>query len=368
MRLCCFFNYAPLYRESIYRKIDETFDSQFYFGRQVCEGEISDIAKLDYSIFKKKPIEFKNKFLLKRFAFRTKAWKLAFSPYDTFLITGDFVFSYIPFLIFARLLGKRVYGWNHGIKSWGRTYKLFNKFLYGILTGFFTYGEGGKKRLIELGVNPSKIFVIYNSLTENVNPNENELLKSNIYRNHFGNEYPVLLFVGRLTPQKRLDKLIDMLHTLHRKDNKCNLVFIGTGIEAQKLKEMVDSYGLNDYVWFYGECYDESQNSKLLYNADLCISPGNVGLTALHAMSYGLPVISHNNFETQMPEYETILIGRTGDLFEEGNYDEMTKKVFSWLTIHSKDREQIQKNCYDMINGKWNSHNQIEILKKVLGK
>ena len=47
-KLCCIFNYAPLYRKSIYTKIDEEFDAQFYFGDM-----ISDIAKMDYADFKK---------------------------------------------------------------------------------------------------------------------------------------------------------------------------------------------------------------------------------------------------------------------------------------------------------------------------
>lgn len=38
-------------------------------------------------------------------------------------------------------------------------------------------------------------------------------------------------------------------------------------------------------VWFYGSCYDEQTNAELIYNADMCVAPGNVGLTAIHAMT-----------------------------------------------------------------------------------
>ena len=47
-KLCCIFNYAPLYRSSIYKKIDEEFDTQYCFSDMV-----SDIAKMDYENFKK---------------------------------------------------------------------------------------------------------------------------------------------------------------------------------------------------------------------------------------------------------------------------------------------------------------------------
>lgn len=66
-------------------------------------------------------------------------------------------------------------------------------------------------------------------------------------------------------------------------------------------------------VWFYGSCYDEQTNAELIYNADMCVAPGNVGLTAIHAMTFGCPVITHSDFKWQMPEFEAIHPGKTGD-------------------------------------------------------
>ena len=58
----------------------------------------------------------------------------------------------------------------------------------------------------------------------------------------------------------------------------------------------MENLNLQDQIWFYGACYDESKLGELIFNADLCVSPGNVGLTAVHSMGYGTPVITHNNF------------------------------------------------------------------------
>ena len=38
----------------------------------------------------------------------------------------------------------------------------------------------------------------------------------------------------------------------------------------------------------------------------MCVSPGNVGLTAIHSLTYGTPVLTHDNFNFQMPEAEAI--------------------------------------------------------------
>lgn len=358
MKLCCFFNYAPLYRESIYKAIDDNFDSQFYFGKEVYEGKNSGIAKLDYSIFKKEPIEFRNKVILKHFLWRTKAWRLAFKQFDTFLITGDFVFSYIPLILGCKLLGKKIYGWGHGIKAKGGKLHFLNDFLYRNLSGFFTYGEGGKKRLEELGYDSTKIHVIYNSLTKRIKPMDYE---SDIYIKHFKNSNPTLLFIGRLTPQKKLDWVIKAVSAL----GSCNLMVIGDGACKTELEQLTISLGVQDKVWFFGENYDNELNKEFIYNADICISPGNVGLTALHALEFGTPVISHSDFESQMPEYEVIKQYKTGLLYENNNFEDFCKKIHEWLEFSADKRESIRHNCYTVINDKWNSDYQIELLKRV---
>ncbi len=65
-------------------------------------------------------------------------------------------------------------------------------------------------------------------------------------------------------------------------------------------------------IWLYGACYDEEIIGELIFNAQLCVSPGNVGLTAMHSLVYGTPVITHNNFSNQSPEFEAIIDGKTG--------------------------------------------------------
>ena len=47
------------------------------------------------------------------------------------------------------------------------------------------------------------------------------------------------------------------------------------------------------------------------------VSPGNTGLNAVHALSYGTPVATHNNFNKQMPEAAVVEDQITGFLFNE---------------------------------------------------
>ena len=359
MKLCCIFNYAPLYRFSIYKKIDDKFDAQFYFGNMV-----SNIEKFDTNLLKKKAKSFKIKSIFGRIPCWFGLLNAAFEDCDVFLMTGDFAFSFYPFIILCHLRGKKVYAWGHGCKSFSGKYCIF-KFLYYMWDGFYTYGEGGRKRLIELGIDEKKIHVIFNSLNEGVNEVENAKLVSDVYYNHFNNNYPTLLFVGRLTKVKQLDWILKA-HKLHLSQGlKYNVIIIGDGECRKDLETYATENNLSETVLFYGKCYDENILNNLIYNSDLCISPGNVGLTALHAMTYGTPVISHDDFETQMPEYEAIVPGVTGDLYKHRSFEDFCEVIRRWL-INKPDRQRTREACYGIINSKFNSNYQIDLLEKTL--
>lgn len=364
--LCCIFNYPPKYRESIYKKIDDAFDAQFYFGREVIEGENSGIEKLDFGIFKYKPKLIRTYKLFRSLQWRTGIIFLPFKrEYTTFLITGDTPLSYYPFLFFCRMLGKKVYAWGHGLKHHSRKLRFLEKYYHNSLTAYLTYGEKGRERMIQLGYPEDKYIVIYNSLNKGVDYRVDRCYKSDIYKIHFENDNPVLIFIGRLTENKKLDMLVKAVRELNDEHFYVNLMIVGAGVMSESLRSLAQNLGIEDKVWFYGECYDESILNKLLYNADLCVSPGNVGLTALHSLSYGVPVITHNDFFTQMPEYEVVVPYKTGLLYKKGDKVDLKSKIREWFIL-PVDREQIRKNCYSMINDKWNSLNQIKILQEVI--
>ena len=122
----------------------------------------------------------------------------------------------------------------------------------------------------------------------------------------------------------------------------------------------------DENVWFYGPSYKEEELSQLLYDADLCVAPGNIGLTAMHAMTYGCPCISHNDFKWQMPEFEAIQENITGAFFERDNIEDLARVITSWFDMHHEDREKIRQACYKEIEEKWNPHKQLETIKKVI--
>jgi len=298
---------------------------------------------------------------------------LLFKPYSAYITMGNiWCISTWLVLILGRLFSKKKFFlWSHG---WYGDESLMKCFIKNIFYSFahdvFVYGEYSKGLMVKKGFNSENIHVIYNSLDYKVQLTQrSKLSNTDVYLKHYKNSYPNLIFIGRLNPVKKLDMIVYAIHYLMIKYNfKVNLTLIGDGENKNLLLNLSMKNKLNNNLWFYGPCYNEDEISELIFNADLCVSPGNVGLTAMHSMVYGTPVITHNNFPKQVPEFEAIIDGLTGCFFEYGNYISLAEKIMNWLEYSSSQRKTIRNACYRVIDQKYNPHYQICVLKKVLSK
>ena len=220
--------------------------------------------------------------------------------------------------------------------------------------------------MIKHNFNKNKLHVVYNSLSYDSQLKERSKIKeSKIFKNKFNNTNKNLIFIGRLTKVKKLHLLIEALNILKNRNKHYNLIFIGQGESKNELINLVKKFNLIDVVWFYGASYNEAELSNLIYNADLCVSPGNVGLTAIHSLNYGTPVITHNNFNYQMPEFESIEVNKTGLFFNFDDITSLSNNIELWFD-QNHNRNQIRKECYKVIDTKFNPYYQIEVFKKVL--
>lgn len=360
----CFFNRSSVhYRKNIWLLMDKELPCDFYFG----DSRPGNIEPVPYELFEHFKGEFHN-VNIGRFYWQKGTLKLLKSEYTDIITPAEpLCLSSWLLILFAKLYHKNIYTWTHGaygnengIRRWMIKRKIKH------LKGCFLYGEYAKNILVKWGVPEDKLHVVYNSLSYDEQLLiRNSLVQSDFYQKHFGNNYPNIVFIGRLTQVKKLDQIIKAVAKLKELGLSYNLTFVGDGVERQKLENLSVSLGIEANTWFYGACYDEKKNAELLYNADFCVSPGNVGLTAMHAMTFGCPVISHDNFPMQMPEFEAIEDGKTGTFFHENDVDSLVDSIKRWQT-NCADREVVRRNCYKVIDEKYNPHKQIEILKSTI--
>ena len=362
----CFFNQSSVhYRKEIFMLMDRELGIDFFFG----DSRPGGIAPMDVSLLGHFRRYFHN-INLGRFYWQNGAVALLWSDYTDLFTTGTHnCLSAWLIILLAPLFGKRVYLWSHGaygdergLKRWLTRWKM-NRVEASLL-----YGEYARRLLLDMGVRPSKLHVFYNSLAyDEQKALREEIQPAPLYRNHFGNSSPNIVFIGRLAKEKRLELILEAARRLGEQGRDVNVTIIGNGEAREMLLEKTRQEGLTEHVWFYGPCYDERQIAELLYNADICVSPGNVGLTAMHAMSFGTPVVTHNNFVHQMPEFEAIEEGVTGAFFAEGDAGSLSECIAQWLD-KATDREAVRQACYHIIDSKYNPHEQIKAIRNVIYK
>ncbi len=343
--------------------MEEKLDCDFYFGNRT----FSKIKKLDYQEFHKEIKELKF-FYINFFYWLLGASLICFKPYKKYVLTGEvYSVSNWSILILNKILGKKTYLWTHGLYGDEKGIKkILKKTFYHLADGLFVYGEYAINLLKNINIPEHRLHYIGNSLDyDNQLSIRKELEISPIYKDYFKNELPVLFFIGRLGTRKKLEMLIEA-QQLTKKTTPFNLVFIGDGADRENLEKLVNQYQLQKNVWFFGACYDEKIIAKLIYNADLCVSPGFVGLTAIHSMSFGTPVISHNNFHKQMPEFEAIQESVTGDFFEENDIEDLTEVIQNWLKKYPSKTEEVMENCFYKVDTKFNPYIQMEQFERIL--
>ena len=369
MKIAMLFPYAPSYREGIYKLMDQELQIDWYF----CGNASRNLKLLDYSILKNCNLTMNEASFLGPFTYYKGIKNLRLSEYDIIICAGV-IRSLSEWWLLQKLWrnhsNTKIFLWTHG--WYGKEtflQRIIKKFFFRKVDAFLLYGNYARQKMLQAGFDDNKIYVIKNSLDYKQQIIlRNEMVPTSVYKDYFKNEYPVIIFIGRLTPVKNLDLLVEAVSVLKKSGENYNVVFVGDGEMRATLEENVINHSLQNNVWFYGSCFDEKLNAELIYNADLCVAPGNVGLTAMHSLMFGCPVISHNDFKWQMPEFESIKVGKTGDFFERDNVNALAITISNWFKSYNNDKRQsVRIACYEEIDECWNPSYQLKIIKEAIG-
>jgi glycosyltransferase involved in cell wall biosynthesis len=98
--------------------------------------------------------------------------------------------------------------------------------------------------------------------------------------------------------------------------------------------------------------------------AECCVSPGNVGLTAIHSLSSGTPVITHRNWYNQNPEVEAVIQDITGMFFEENDAISLSETIDD-LILNGK-KLTMEAACIKQVEMFWNPVNQAAIFDEAV--
>ena len=186
---------------------------------------------------------------------------------------------------------------------------------------------------------------------------QKDLINKKPLRNEFVSEgEKLLLHSSNFRSVKRPEDVVKIFQKV-RKECPCKLLFLGTGAGIESVRQRVDEAGLSDEVYFLGKNRDID---PYVASADLFLLPSeheSFGLSALEAMSYGVPVIATNvGGLPEVVEHE-----KTGFLSEVGDIDHMAQNAIRLLQdeklyreiSHAASQLASEKFCVSKILPQW---------------
>lgn len=132
-----------------------------------------------------------------------------------------------------------------------------------------------------------------------------------------------IVAVGRLSPEKGFDILINAAGILIEKGFSVTCDIFGDGPEKPNLAEQISRKGLEHYVRLRGV---SDKVRQLLPHYDVLVIPSRLetfGLVVLEAYDAGLPVVASNTAGLR----ENVLFEKTGLLFESGSAKSLSNQI-----------------------------------------
>lgn len=344
---------APVIRELMAQKPVDTI-LNFYSG--------DDTGPVNLKL-----MDIKDRRPVKNVWFRGFLWQkglikpILLGNYDSVILLGQYSFVSTWLLaLLLKLTKTRVYFWGHGVYGNERGLKrIVRKIFNRLPDSHFLYGHHAEALMA--GYLPKKrLNVIYNSL----DTDEQLRVMPTFNKKSCGDrEKPATgIFIGRLNAVKKLDIIPEVVHRAKHEGRPFRFLFVGDGPEKKHLQGLVQRLGVDDLVSFTGSEYDEEKIARLFAKSYFCLSPGNVGLTAMHSLVYGCPVITSDDFYNQMPEFEAVEDGITGSFFPLGDTSILLEKIYYWINKQDGEYLSVSKNCRSVIVNTYNPSNQAHLI------
>jgi glycosyltransferase involved in cell wall biosynthesis len=262
--------------------------------------------------------------------------------------------------VVGRIVGLPVLLWTHGLQGEESGVKwMVRAWLFRLSRGLLLYGDHAKRLLISQGIAADRLHVIYNSLDDAEQSAVSERITSedcHRFRRSLGigADERLICFTGRLQPVKRLPWLLHALHLVAQQGRNVHLVLVGDGSERPVLESLAQELRLSGFVHFLGATYDESRLGLVLSASDLAVVPSGAGLSVMHALGYGTPVLLHDKVEEHFPEWEAVKEGETGWFYRNDDLSDCAEKIIDAL-FPTPQKPAMAEACRSVISSRYNT-------------
>lgn len=248
--------------------------------------------------------------------------------------------SLFPGLLRARLNGVGTVLWGHGYSKAENPRRRFARnALLRFADAALLYNHRAARALVESDALPAhRAFVALNTL--DLSPAQaaaahwraDHAALARFRDTHTLSRGPVILFVSRLHEANRVDLLLNATPALLARFPDLKVAIVGDGPDAPRLHALAAKLNIQHALRFPGAVYGEENIAPWFLSASVFCYPANIGLSLIHAMSYALPVVTGDAYETQNPEIEAFRDGVNGLSFKAGNVESLTSTLTELLS------------------------------------
>ena len=156
-------------------------------------------------------------------------------------------------------------------------------------------------------------------------------------------ESELILYVGRLEPEKKPNLLLEAFALLAARDRDVELCFVGSGSLQATLEKRAAELGLSARVRFEGYVHDVASLRAFYGKARCAVSPGYCGLGLTQAMCFGVPMVIADG-EPHAPEIELRALGLVS-FFAADSADELAAALHAGSFSYSvTERESVVRH------------------------
>lgn len=264
---------------------------------------------------------------------------------DVLVLSWDVQYlSLIPSLIRARLNGIKTILWGHGYsKREFRLRKCIRDSVGRMADALVFYDHITAQRFIEDGWDKKRIHVAPNSLDQTeIQAARSAWLETPAKLKSFQDENGLtgkknIIYIGRVYKENRLDLLVSALSQITKKYSDIQLLIIGKENDCvAQLKQQATELGVERFIRWLGPIYEESEIAPYMLSSKLFCYPANIGLSIMHAMGYGVPVITGDDIAAHNPEIHVLEDGVNGCLFKDSDVSDLADKIMYLLSSENE--------------------------------
>lgn len=256
----------------------------------------------------------------------------------------------------ARAMGKKVAFWTIG---WHRPEagpkRLVRLAFYRLADALLLYADHGRALGTRHGFPPERMHVIGNSVGGGPVDLPNR-----------ANGQAVFGAVARLNERKRFDLLIRAAAELAERGVPVEVWLAGDGEASDELEKLASELDVD--LRMPGPIYSDSELSTFYEGLTATVVPDAAGLTVIQSLRFGVPVVTHGDMDSQMPEAAAVAHGVTGLHFDRGDrlgLADALEQCIAWR--RRAGSEAISKSCHRELTSRWTAEASRDRIISALG-